>query len=252
MHICIKQFSLYNPNITYPHSQVCNLTSYHARTLRSTLLVAQYIYAEVGVSPVNQHAGVFCAMHSLYNPGFDLQFGVLKVTLKDEGEWIPMIHWRGSPVDPKVLQSGSFGDPNFIHYRVVELSHWTDCVFSVAIHKGQLLWRGQQQSLLQLRRRRLLSIHCQDQEGKWCCSRDHAWFGLIWSVFALRLGSWERIPQGVFSSRLLAAACTSRVAVFEPWHINDRLNLREVSTVHWKPQLNILLKTAGFHLLEHL
>lgn len=44
------------------------------------------IYAEVGLSPVNQHAGVFCAVHSLYNPGFDLQFGVLKVTLKDEGE----------------------------------------------------------------------------------------------------------------------------------------------------------------------
>lgn len=38
------------------------------------------ICVEVGVSAVNQPAGVFCVVHGSYYPGFDLRFAVLKVT----------------------------------------------------------------------------------------------------------------------------------------------------------------------------
>ena len=53
-------------------------------------------------------------MHSLYYPGLDLQFAVIKVAPRDEGECIPVICLRVSPENPKALLSVSFGDPNFI------------------------------------------------------------------------------------------------------------------------------------------
>lgn len=63
--------------------------------------------------------------------------------------------------------------------------------------------------------------------GCWICSD-------LQLLFAPRPWGWERTPPRTFFLRPLAAAHPSGVAIFsEPWRVNDRLNLREVSAVCW-------------------
>lgn len=165
------------------------------------------ICVEVGVSAVNQPAGVFCVVHGSYYPGFDLRFAVLKVTSERWGRvnsrdssarWTRDLVTRTVPASNRMKRCTElivssvqpFMGDNYcdaINNRAFCSYDGGDCCQSTVKTKKV--------------------SGAAPGKSCWICSD-------LLLLFAPRPSSYERTPPSAFSSRLLAAAHPSGPAMF--------------------------------------